>query len=209
MPSKSKKQAKLMRAVAHGWKPSRIKGPTRKVAKEFMKADMRREGVKGYQRGGFARGVPGVRRLPQMGGKPQMGPLSMMRPGGGMPDPRAMPPTRPQMSTPLQMPPNMRRGMPMGRPRPQIADSSMGRRGMPNRPAPMGYPRQTGPNRQQGALGNMRALMEQMRGMKGQGRIPGPVTPPPRSAVPNTMYGGRNPMIGRSRMGGMPRRSLY
>lgn len=55
MPSKSKKQAKLMRAVAHGWKPSRIKGPTRTVAKEFVSADKRRDKVTGYQFGG---GVP-------------------------------------------------------------------------------------------------------------------------------------------------------
>lgn len=208
MPSKSKKQARLMRAVAHGWKPSRIKGPTRAVAKEFVKADKRREGVKGYQRGGMALGVPGMRRMP-----PQMqGALSRVaqKPMVGR---TMVPPGRPQMSTPLQMPPNMRRGMPYGRPQPQIADSSMGRRGMmPNRPAPMGYPRRTGPNLPQGgALGSMRQLMEQLRGgMKGQRRTPGPVTPPPRSPVPNTMYGGRNPMLGRSRMlGGMPRRSLY
>lgn len=41
MPSKSKKQARLMAAVAHGWKPpksSGIKVPV-KVAKEFNKAD--------------------------------------------------------------------------------------------------------------------------------------------------------------------------
>ena len=39
MPSKSKKQAKLMRAVAHGWKKPDGKGPSQKVAKEFLKAD--------------------------------------------------------------------------------------------------------------------------------------------------------------------------
>jgi len=39
MPSKSAKQAKLMRAVAHGFRPDRIAGPSKKVAKEFVKAD--------------------------------------------------------------------------------------------------------------------------------------------------------------------------
>lgn len=39
MPSKSAAQANLMAAVAHGWKPDRIKGPPVSVAKEFNKAD--------------------------------------------------------------------------------------------------------------------------------------------------------------------------
>lgn len=39
MPSKTPAQARLMRAVAHGWKPDRIKGPSRAVAREFVKAD--------------------------------------------------------------------------------------------------------------------------------------------------------------------------
>ena len=39
MPSTSPKQAKLMRAVAHGWKPNRIDGPSVSVAKEFVAAD--------------------------------------------------------------------------------------------------------------------------------------------------------------------------
>jgi len=43
MPSKSKAQAKLMRAVAHGWKPDRTEGPSKKVAKEFVKADQKRK----------------------------------------------------------------------------------------------------------------------------------------------------------------------
>ncbi len=51
MPSKSPAQAKLMRAVAHGWKPDRMKGPPKKVAKEFVAADKK---AKGYQRGGTA-----------------------------------------------------------------------------------------------------------------------------------------------------------
>ena len=44
MPSKSAKQAKLMRAVAHGWKPDQMKGPSKKVAKEFVAADQRKKG---------------------------------------------------------------------------------------------------------------------------------------------------------------------
>jgi hypothetical protein len=44
MPSKSKAQAKLMRAVAHGWKPTGMKGPSKEVAKEFVKADQKKKG---------------------------------------------------------------------------------------------------------------------------------------------------------------------
>jgi hypothetical protein len=50
MPSKSPEQAALMRAVAHGWKPSRMKGPSRRVAKEFAAADKK---VKRFQYGGL------------------------------------------------------------------------------------------------------------------------------------------------------------
>jgi hypothetical protein len=39
MPSKTLKQAKFMRAVAHGFKPTNEKGPSVKVAKEFVAAD--------------------------------------------------------------------------------------------------------------------------------------------------------------------------
>lgn len=52
MPSKSKKQAKLMRAVAHGWKKPGGGGPTQAVAKEFANAD-RRKKVSGYAFGGI------------------------------------------------------------------------------------------------------------------------------------------------------------
>jgi len=54
MPSKSPAQAKLMRAVAHGWKPDRMKGPPRKVAKEFVAADKK---AKGMQYGGYLRAI--------------------------------------------------------------------------------------------------------------------------------------------------------
>lgn len=67
MPSKSAKQAKLMRAVAHGWKPSRIKGPSRKVAKEFVAADKK---AKGYQYGGVARAL---RKLKSQDGENKYG----------------------------------------------------------------------------------------------------------------------------------------
>lgn len=40
MPSKSRKQAKMMRAVAHGWKMPGGGGPSKEVAEEFMRADM-------------------------------------------------------------------------------------------------------------------------------------------------------------------------
>ncbi len=44
MPSKTPKQAKFMRAVAHGWKPSRTKAPPVSVAKEFVEADKKYSG---------------------------------------------------------------------------------------------------------------------------------------------------------------------
>lgn len=58
-----------MRAVAHGWKPSRMKGPTRAVAKEFVNADKRRDNVTGYQFGGGVpyRGVPPQRGMMSRG----------------------------------------------------------------------------------------------------------------------------------------------
>jgi hypothetical protein len=46
MPSKTKKQAKFMRAVAHGWKPDK-KGPPVSVAKEFTTADKGKKFSKG------------------------------------------------------------------------------------------------------------------------------------------------------------------
>lgn len=67
MPSKSPAQAKLMRAVAHGWKPKRIKGPSRKVAKEFVSADKK---AKGYQYGGMAKRLIREARLKSEGKLP-------------------------------------------------------------------------------------------------------------------------------------------
>jgi hypothetical protein len=43
MPSVSPKQAKFMRAVAHGMKPRSGHGPSVAVAKEFMHADEARK----------------------------------------------------------------------------------------------------------------------------------------------------------------------
>lgn len=42
MPSKSPKQAKLMRAAAHDSKFAKKAGVPKKVAKEFVKADKRK-----------------------------------------------------------------------------------------------------------------------------------------------------------------------
>ena len=39
MPSKTAKQAKFMRAVAHGWVKPGGGGPSKKVAKEFVSED--------------------------------------------------------------------------------------------------------------------------------------------------------------------------
>ena len=45
MPSKTPKQAKFMRAIAHGWTPSRAKNPpSRAVAQEFVDADRKYSG---------------------------------------------------------------------------------------------------------------------------------------------------------------------
>lgn len=208
MPSKSPKQAKLMRAVAHGWKKPGGGGPTRAVAKEFMKADMRRSGVKGYQAGGYARGVPGMRRMPTGYAKPQ-GALSR--------DPRAMPPMPYGGGTPgmppggAVMPP--RRGGPYG---------GGGRRGMPPQrgqmpwrgaPPPRVQPgggrfrqgpmagRRMGPGRQ-----DPRAMPPTMRGAldqykSGAGRR---VAPPPNKypGGGNPFMGGRNPMMRTARQFG-------
>jgi hypothetical protein len=46
MPSVSPKQAKLMRAVSHGWKKPGGGGPSVSVAKEFMRADERKNAHK-------------------------------------------------------------------------------------------------------------------------------------------------------------------
>lgn len=48
MPSKSPEQARLMRAVAHGWHKPGGGGPSQKVAKEFVAADKHQ----GYAGGG-------------------------------------------------------------------------------------------------------------------------------------------------------------
>lgn len=43
MPSVSEKQARLMAAVAHGWKPDRVHVPL-SVAQDFVAADRRKSG---------------------------------------------------------------------------------------------------------------------------------------------------------------------
>ena len=50
MPSKSAKQAKYMRAVAGGMQPKVKKGPSKKIAKEFARADaLRNRKHPGYE----------------------------------------------------------------------------------------------------------------------------------------------------------------
>ena len=71
MPSKSPEQGALMRAVAHGWKPSRMKGPSLRVAKDFVRADKK---AKRFQYGGYS-GEPeggsfGLEDLTYLGGDP-------------------------------------------------------------------------------------------------------------------------------------------
>jgi hypothetical protein len=43
MPSVSEAQARLMRAVAHGWQKPGGGGPSKAVAQEFMSADQAKE----------------------------------------------------------------------------------------------------------------------------------------------------------------------
>ena len=51
MPSLSERQARFMRAIAHGFKPDRVKAPPVSVAKEFVAADKRKKGrLSGYQK---------------------------------------------------------------------------------------------------------------------------------------------------------------
>ncbi len=196
MPSKSPAQARLMRAVAHGWDKPGGGGPTRAVAKEFVNAD-RRKKVTGYQFGGPAqyRGVQG------MGQKP-MGPLSR--------DPRAMPPN---------MPPGGSRGMPPmggfpspgGRPPGMLPGAGRGaqpmQRGMPGGPSGIdprrgGIPGQAGGGGRPG--GALSQIMLQMQGQAGgmmppgrmpPGRIPGNQARPGYPGGGNPMMGGRNPML--------------
>lgn len=56
MPSKTPKQARLMAAVAHGWKPDQFKGPPVAVAKEFNQADKGR-GILSRAAGGMVKPV--------------------------------------------------------------------------------------------------------------------------------------------------------
>ncbi len=51
MPSLSEKQARLMRAVSHGWKKPGGGGPSVKVAKEFMRADQKQGRLQKKQHG--------------------------------------------------------------------------------------------------------------------------------------------------------------
>ena len=39
MPSSTKRQAHFMSAIAHGWHPTGMKGPSKAVAQEFHAAD--------------------------------------------------------------------------------------------------------------------------------------------------------------------------
>lgn len=217
MPSKSKKQAKFMRAVAHGWKPDRMKGPTIAVAKEFVNAD-RRKKVNGYQYGGMTgmmgRGVP---QKPRFGGG-----------FGGGQDPRGMPPqqtTRGGALSQVRAQAQAQRGqMGMRNPRQRMMPPGRGRG--PVRPGPRG--RSPGGR---GALGQIQQQFQRQRGgfggrdprgmpPQGGGGYPqkGPrrMVPPMRGEYPgggNPNLGGRNPIMrgARARIGGggRGRTSLY
>lgn len=85
MPSKTPKQARFMKAIAHGWKPSGKKGPSKKVAKDFVAADARKKKSKPklkMQMGGLAR-VMASPRFQQ--GRPQGAQQGAPRPPRGRP----------------------------------------------------------------------------------------------------------------------------
>lgn len=74
MPSKSKRQGRFMRAVAHGWQPGRVKAPPLSVAREFVAADRKKRVRKAT---GGAIGKAARRGTPLSGGftKPRSGVL--------------------------------------------------------------------------------------------------------------------------------------
>lgn len=182
MPSKSPEQARLMRAVAHGWKKPGGGGPTRAVAREFTESD-RRTKVQGYNRGGMTGRV--------------MGPLSR--------DPRAMGVAGPQR---LQMGPQRGAGaggsMPYRgvNPRQQITRGGQLPRGgqMPYRGVD---PRQHITRGGQPPRGGLRQMSDAMGGSQDPKQMRR-VAPPPGKRVAgsggypgggNPMTGGRNPMM--------------
>lgn len=75
MPSKSAKQAKFMRAVAHGWRPTRTKAPPVSVAKEFVEADKRANMYEG--------GLAPMNDIMQRGFAPELGALEQAFAKGG------------------------------------------------------------------------------------------------------------------------------
>ncbi len=170
MPSKSKKQAKFMRAVAHGWKPDRMKGPTIAVAKEFVNAD-RRKKVNGYQFGGMAG---------------MMNRFQGQRGAFGGRDPRAMPPqggggALSQVRAQAQA---QRGQVGMRNPRQRMMPPGRGPRG-PVRPGMRGR----GPGGR-GALGQMQQQFQRQRGAFG-GRDPRAMPPRAMPAVPPQRGGGK------------------
>ena len=166
-----------MRAVAHGWKPSRIKGPTRAVAKEFVDADKRRDKVTGYQFGG---GVP-YRGVP-----PQRGMIS-----------------RGATGSPTAMAGRMRGQMPQRRQMPQRGGGYGRAGGVPGTIGGFGGyqgPGQSPFGGQADQGGALRQMMQQMQQQRGR---PGGITP----GGPGYTPGGPGTWAGRGGIpgGGMPR----
>jgi hypothetical protein len=96
MPSSTTKQARIMSAISHGWRPSGLDIPV-KVAKEFHEADKGHKYGAERAMGGV---VPGMPMTPP-GAAPMMGPPPMM--------PNQMPPVAPGMGVvpPAPMTPPM------------------------------------------------------------------------------------------------------
>lgn len=85
MPSLSEKQARFMRAVAHGWKPSRVDAPPMSVAREFMEADMKKKGrlaemaERSYHHKGSMSHISGKMAAPRKGPAPKPMPMGGVR----------------------------------------------------------------------------------------------------------------------------------
>src|SRR5882757_6161555 len=119
MPSKTPKQARLMAAVAHGWKPDRFKGPSRAVAKEFNQADKGSGILSRHAAGGMVRPQIGYAQPPIIA--PAQTPLGMAiqnkgnagRYAGGM----GFAPARPPQPMPMGMFQNIDQGLRQNRTR--------------------------------------------------------------------------------------------
>lgn len=134
MPSKTAKQARLMAAVAHGWKPDRIKGPPVKVAKEFNDADKGR-----FAHGGMVKPPGMYTQAPALGhtqsplGQAIQNKGNAGRYGGGM----GLAPARPPRVPMVGMFRNIDQGLKKSKVQLRALGGSLNETG-PTEPAPQG-----------------------------------------------------------------------